>query len=79
MAEKSPEFAERLKQQFKGPLPADQRYLLGEMKSVIDFALKNDLSMKLVNAVIGHDLEEFSRRGGLGHFSPKSEGFSSLE
>jgi len=73
----SPEFSRQLQSKYAGPLSADERRLLQGMREAIDFVLANNLNVRLVQAVVGHDLVEMAHRGSLAMatekgFLPKS-------
>ncbi len=76
------EDAERLRQQFPGPLSGEERRCLEDLRSLLDFVLDNNLSIGLVWDTFGHDYEELGRAGFDLHkalasgFWPRTRNFS---
>ncbi len=74
MVEKSAELAERLRQDFVGPLSEPEVEFLRDVQGFLAFAIHNGLSFPMIAAVVGHDFDKVLR-AGFDLSAAKAEGF----
>src|SRR5215472_9400256 len=84
MSSRAAELAERLRQQWSGPMTEKEIAFLRDVQGFIEFAIRNGLSFSIGAGGLIHDLNELARDGfdyeqALKRgFRPKVSGYSKL-
>jgi hypothetical protein len=76
---------EKLRQVFGGPMSAEDVAFLRDIQGMIEWAIKNGLSLPVVVATLAHDVNELSRHGfnlkdaKEQGFRPKIDGYAHVD
>ncbi|MSU78332.1 MAG: hypothetical protein EXS16_09565 [Gemmataceae bacterium] len=84
MNAKAQQWAERLRQNFSGPMTEEEIKFLRDIQAMIEFSIRNGLSFAVVCSTLGHDVNEIGRdlfdfqKAKARGFRPKVSGSSEL-